>query len=262
MRFERVFRIAVGRNIRCDCQFVAEVTTGNQFRKETPMAREGNDRSRGMRGDYETDDLRYRDMRGDAGRGRRREADYYEDFWPGDAGYGNYPALQRDWMGDYPGGGYGAGRYGQGYEGEYGGRRDRQDSRPYGDSSRRGDRERGFWDRAGDEVASWFGDEDAERRRQRDEHRGRGPKGYVRSDARIEEDVNDRLTDDGWLDASNIEVEVSNREVTLSGTVTDRDAKRRAEDLADSVSGVDHVQNNLRVTKPSSAALGNPTSSS
>ena len=28
--------------------------------------------------------------------------------------------------------------------------------------------ERGFWDRASDEVASWFGDEDAERRRRRD----------------------------------------------------------------------------------------------
>ena len=30
------------------------------------------------------------------------------------------------------------------------------------------DRERGFFDRAGDEVASWFGDEDAERRRRED----------------------------------------------------------------------------------------------
>jgi len=29
--------------------------------------------------------------------------------------------------------------------------------------------DRGFWDRAGDEVASWFGDEDAERRRREDQ---------------------------------------------------------------------------------------------
>ena len=28
--------------------------------------------------------------------------------------------------------------------------------------------ERGFWDRASDEVASWFGDDDAERRRRQD----------------------------------------------------------------------------------------------
>src|SRR5579864_5146085 len=32
----------------------------------------------------------------------------------------------------------------------------------------RGRDERGFWDRASDEVASWFGDEDAERRRRHD----------------------------------------------------------------------------------------------
>ena len=37
-------------------------------------------------------------------------------------------------------------------------------------------------------------------------------------------------------------------EVTLSGTVNSRLEKRRAEDVADDVSGVKHVQNNLRVT--------------
>jgi hypothetical protein len=35
--------------------------------------------------------------------------------------------------------------------------------------------------------------------------------------------------------------------VTLSGTVRDRNEKRRAEDIAESVQGVSHVQNNLRV---------------
>src|SRR4029453_7055591 len=33
------------------------------------------------------------------------------------------------------------------------------------------DRDRGFFERAGDEVASWFGDEDAERRRREDQKR-------------------------------------------------------------------------------------------
>ncbi len=79
------------------------------------------------------------------------------------------------------------------------------------------------------------------------EHRGRGPRGYQRSDERIREDVNDRLTDDPLLDASGIEVEVSGAEVTLSGTVQRREDKRRAEDVAERVSGVAHVQNNLRV---------------
>ena len=40
---------------------------------------------------------------------------------------------------------------------------------------------------------------------------------------------------------------VTNREVALSGTVDSREAKRRAEDIAESVGGVTHVQNNLRV---------------
>lgn len=81
------------------------------------------------------------------------------------------------------------------------------------------------------------------------EHRGRGPRGYRRSDERIREDVNDRLSDDGFVDASDIEVTVSNGEVTLSGTVSNRAQKRRAEDIADMVSAVSNVQNNIRVAQ-------------
>jgi hypothetical protein len=76
--------------------------------------------------------------------------------------------------------------------------------------------------------------------------RGLGPRNYVRSDARIEEDVNERLSH-GHLDATDVEVRVENGEVTLSGTVRSRGDKRLAEDIADDVSGVRHVQNNLRV---------------
>ena len=108
------------------------------------------------------------------------------------------------------------------------------------------DEERGFLDRASDEVQSWFGDEDAQRRRRRD-YRGRGPKNYTRSDSRIEEDVNDRLTDDDRIDASDITVKVNECEVTLEGYVPSRRIKRYAEDCVESVSGVKHVQNNLRV---------------
>jgi osmotically-inducible protein OsmY len=112
-------------------------------------------------------------------------------------------------------------------------------------------------DRASDEVASWFGDEDAERRRNMDQFRGKGPKGYVRTDERIREDVNDKLSDDPMLDASDIEVSVASGEVTLNGTVNARQDKRRAEDLAEAVSGVNHLQNNLRVKTTSvSAAAG------
>ena len=58
--------------------------------------------------------------------------------------------------------------------------RDRYDHRPGGY-----DEDRGFFDRAGDEVRSWFGDEEAERRRRwderlrdRDEDRRYGESGY------------------------------------------------------------------------------------
>ncbi|WP_210335330.1 BON domain-containing protein [Microvirga sp.] len=78
-------------------------------------------------------------------------------------------------------------------------------------------------------------------------HRGRGPKGYRRSDERIHEDVCERLTEDPLIDASNIEVLVKDGEITLNGTVMSRGLKRRAEDLVELASGVSHVQNNLRV---------------
>ncbi len=78
-------------------------------------------------------------------------------------------------------------------------------------------------------------------------HAGRGPKGYKRSDERIREDVNDRLTHDSWVDASEIEVQVKDGEVTLTGTVSSRDEKRRAEDAIENVSGIREVHNQLRV---------------
>ena len=53
---------------------------------------------------------------------------------------------------------------------------------------------------------------------------------------------------DELLDASEIEVSVTEGVVTLNGSVSDRSAKRRAEGLADSVSGVRDVQNNIRLT--------------
>ncbi|HET7343151.1 MAG TPA: BON domain-containing protein [Methylomirabilota bacterium] len=48
-------------------------------------------------------------------------------------------------------------------------------------------------------------------------HTGRGPRGYQRSDERIREDVCERMCQSGDLDATDIEVRVSNGEVTLLG---------------------------------------------
>nr|UEW68078.1 BON domain-containing protein [uncultured bacterium] len=157
----------------------------------------------------------------------------------------NYPTRSRT------GEGY-AGRSWSEYErGQYGRRQERDYQSGRGDYGSPEDR--GWWDRASDEVASWFGDKEAERRRQMDQQRqlrGRGPKGYRRSDERIKEDVNDRLSD-GYLDASDIEVSVAETEVTLTGSVNTREDKRVAEDIAESVSGVTNVENRLRVKQSS-----------
>jgi len=78
---------------------------------------------------------------------------------------------------------------------------------------------------------------------------GRGPKGYVRSDQRIYEDVCERLMRFGHVDATDIEVQVNRGEVTLEGWVNDRPQKRLAEDLADGVPGVLDVHNMLRIRR-------------
>lgn len=78
---------------------------------------------------------------------------------------------------------------------------------------------------------------------------GKGPKGYKRSDDRIKEDVCETLARDPRIDASEIEVNVENAMVTLSGTVDNREAKRAAEMVIENLSGVDDVKNDIKVKK-------------
>jgi hypothetical protein len=78
-------------------------------------------------------------------------------------------------------------------------------------------------------------------------HVGRGPKGYQRSEERIREEINDRLTAHGLVDATDVEVRIQGGEVTLTGFVDSRDAKRAAEDCAEDVHGVREVHNHLRI---------------
>jgi hypothetical protein len=111
--------------------------------------------------------------------------------------------------------------------------------------------ERSYYDLSGRVCGHGGYYEETERRRTdemlRGMYAGRGPRGYRRSDERILEDVNERLTDDGYVDASDIEVSVDDGVVTLTGRVASRAEKRRAEDVAESVSGVTDVSNQLRV---------------
>jgi osmotically-inducible protein OsmY len=189
----------------------------------------------GMSGDYKNRDRNLYD-RDYEGMGRRGYSSSGTRFGAGN--YGSYGDMSR-----YENEGRSQGRGGYGYSGSGEG---------YGGRNRE---ERNWWDRTTDEVSSWFGDEEAERRRDRDkqmgQYRGKGPKNYSRSDERIKDDVNDRLSDDPFIDASEIDVTVSSGEVTLTGTVEHRSAKRRAEDLAEAVSGVKNVENRIRVGQTS-----------
>jgi len=238
---------------------------------------------------------------------------------------------------------------GEGYDGGYYDAPSERDWERQGEYWRHRGDDRGFLERAGDEVRSWFGDEEAPRRRMRDErdeprgwggssrgwtsrdedadrdwarqwgyveggrggqgwqyqdtgyrepqwssppqryagpswtresgygrsgygregwgdpsawgreygpHAGRGPRGYTRSDERIREDVCDRLCEHGYIDASDVEVRVTAGEVTLQGAVRGRQEKRMAEDVAEQVTGVHQVHNELRVNEGSQQAGG------
>ena len=83
----------------------------------------------------------------------------------------------------------------------------------------------------------------------RQSFRGRGPKGFQRSDDRLRELVSERLEEHDAIDASDIEVAVAGGEVTLTGTVDDRRTKRLAEDVAGSVTGIRDVHNQLKVDR-------------
>jgi len=184
----------------------------------------------------------------------------------GSGGYG-YAAGQdygRQEFGrqDYARQDYGRQGYGEDRQRQYGeqsyGRSFGPSNQPYGRQGAQG--YRGEWAQTGyGQGGGAFGNEPLQRVtdgeydhgfRTGGEHRGRGPKNYTRSDERIREDVNDRLSDDAWLDATEIEIQVAAGEVTLTGAVNSREDKRRAEDIAEQVSGVKHVQNNLRVQQP------------
>jgi hypothetical protein len=78
-------------------------------------------------------------------------------------------------------------------------------------------------------------------------HAGRGPKGYKRKDERIQEDVSEALAQHPDVDASDIDVTVSDGDVILTGTVATRHEKRQAEDCCEGIRAVRDVQNQLRV---------------
>ena len=254
-----------------------ERSRGREHLGEYPRGREDRGRSSGY-GSRERDTESYGGGYGGRGGGywgSESESDRGRDRWgteDRDPYYGG-GGLFGGGMGGYTGGGYLGGGFGgsaidneseedrayrrqnysnrgEGYNTRYSRGRGSY-GRDYEDRGRGDDR--GFFERVSDEVSSWFGgDDDRDDRRERS-FRGRGPRNYTRSDDRIKEDINDRLTYDFSIDASDIDVEVSGGEVVLSGHVRSRYEKRRAEDVAEDVTGVSNVENRLRVNRESSS---------
>lgn len=231
----------------------------------------------GSRGQYQDrDDYRSREQEGRGGpqdwdRGNYDQGNYRQDDY-GQDNYGQQNFGQNQRGGRHQGGrsgnrggqsdrnyGFERDEYGSGYaQGGQGGyqRGNFQGGGGYDrGQGQYGPNQGGGYQQAGNQGGSSWGQNGGMQRGNESggqSHRGRGPKNYQRSDDRISEDVCDRLSDDHDVDASNIDVSVSDREVTLSGEVDSKQAKRYAEDCADGCSGVEHVQNNLRVKKSQS----------
>jgi len=78
---------------------------------------------------------------------------------------------------------------------------------------------------------------------------GRGPKGYRRSDERIKEDVCEVLERHPLIDASEMEISVTDGVVVLRGAVENRAQKRLAEFSIENLSGVKDVRNELLINQ-------------
>jgi osmotically-inducible protein OsmY len=97
---------------------------------------------------------------------------------------------------------------------------------------------------------TWGESEQARERQQTTgRHAGRRPRSYRRSDDSIREEICELLTHHPDVDATEVEVLVEGGEVTLHGSVTERDARWLIEELVESVSGVSLVHNRLRVAR-------------
>jgi hypothetical protein len=77
----------------------------------------------------------------------------------------------------------------------------------------------------------------------RENHRGKGPKNFSRTDEHLREEVCEAFLLSPDLDPERIDVEVNDGVVTLKGHVRVRDDRWLAEDLARDVSGVKDVVN-------------------
>ncbi len=207
---------------------------------------------------YEHDNIsqqgRYRDydrQTAQYGGGRSRDTEYR----PGGAGYGNQRYVSE-------GSGYGAGYSGGGQYGTSGG----HDSAFAGEGSGRANAwgtTGGYGDRTADggygsrRSGGSYGTQGMMEQKSR-----KGPKGYQRSDDRLREEVINILINQASFDLDDVEVDVSQGVVKLTGSVPDRQARYEAEELADGLWGVKDVTNNLKVGSERSRQYGSDRDSS
>lgn len=160
----------------------------------------------------------------------------------GHGAMGGYGGYGRSEGGDYGSRDYGAREHGNREQGSrgFGGR-----GREWGNRDEERDDQGGLLHRMGEGIKNVFGMND----RDRGPHFGKGPKGYRRSDERIREEVSEVIARQGWIDASDVEIKVQSGEVTLTGTIAQRDHKRQLEQMIEDLPGVDDVRNELRVKR-------------
>lgn len=156
----------------------------------------------------------------------------------------SYSGENDRWQSQRERGGRGYGAYGSGRSGEYGQREYGQQYRGQSGSRFGGQSEYGYGG-SQSQYGGGYGSEDYGGSRQ--SFRGRGPKGYQRTDDRLKELVCECLMEDPNIDASEVTIEVSGGVVTLTGSVDDRRTKYQIEEAAESVGGVKDINNQLRV---------------
>ena len=231
------------------------------YDEEEGMGSQGGRHNRGYSQDYEAGAYgqgygQSQHGQGQFGQGQYGQSSQHEQGGRSQTGYGQ-------------GGGFGQGRYSGGQSGQprsqygqsgYGSHQGMGGTRG-GEGSRyaQGSNQADGWNAEPDEMrwgrqqglygSSEYGGYINSQRSQSDyqSHVGKGPKNWQRSDERIREEVNEALARHPEIDASEIEVKVQGGEVILTGTVTDRRAKRQAEDVAERVFGASEVQNQIRV---------------
>jgi hypothetical protein len=230
---------------------------GSRYPRDEPF--QFGDTHRGQQGDYSRET-------------GRQYGGYDSPPWGGGGASGSrYGADSRygDRLQSVQGGNFGRGEpYAD--EGRYGGSR----HEGYGLTGQRYGHEEAFsspggpetnWEGRGRSQGGW---PDTRIRREGEQGYGGGrsaqrtmPKGYKRSDARLHEDICERLSRSG-LDVSEVSVSVSDGQVTLEGAVAERYVKHAIEDIADDCMGVEGVDNRIRVQRPGSPAGASTAGSS